>query len=89
MKLAKDFVADHDLSLELKYEQQFAPHVIIEKGDAQKGTSHIAESIESQFLSSFYIRVTFLNLSNEMLHSTHHEASCFFHSPDGATSGAS
>ena len=31
------FVADHDFCLEIKYEEQHQPHVIIEKGDTDKG----------------------------------------------------
>ena len=31
------FVADHDFCLEIKYEEQHEPHVIIEKADTQKG----------------------------------------------------
>ena len=36
MELSK-FVADHDFCLEIKYEEQHQPHVIIEKGDTDKG----------------------------------------------------
>lgn len=36
VKLTKAFIADHELSLDVKYEQEFMPHVIIEKGDTQK-----------------------------------------------------
>jgi len=32
------FVADHDFCLEIKYEEQHQPRVIIEKGDTDKGT---------------------------------------------------
>jgi len=31
------FVADHDFCLEIKYEEPYEPHVIIEKADALKG----------------------------------------------------
>jgi len=31
------FVADHDFSLEINYEEQHQPHVIIEKADTLKG----------------------------------------------------
>jgi len=32
------FVADHDFCLEVKYEEQYEPHLIIEKADTTKGT---------------------------------------------------
>jgi len=32
------FVADHDFCLEIKYEEQHQPHVIIENADATKGS---------------------------------------------------
>jgi len=34
------FVADHDFCLEIKYEEQHQPHVIIEKADSEKGMFH-------------------------------------------------
>ena len=38
MELNK-FVADHDFCLEIKYEEQHQPRVIIEKADTTKGGS--------------------------------------------------
>jgi len=32
------FVADHDFCLEILYEEQHQPHVIIEKADTSKGS---------------------------------------------------
>ena len=42
-----NFVADHDFCLEIKYEDQHQPHVIVEKADAQKGERSISVIIES------------------------------------------
>jgi len=41
------FAADHDFCLEIKYEEPHQPHVIIEKADSQKGTSHRTYAIIS------------------------------------------
>ena len=42
------FVADHDFSLEIMYEEQHQPHVIIEKADSLKGDSvYFSEYVET------------------------------------------
>ena len=41
VKLMNEFVADHDLSIAVNYEQQFSPHVIIERGNSAKSKQHI------------------------------------------------
>jgi hypothetical protein len=40
VSLVNSFCADHDLSLQVAYVEAVTPHVIIEKGDPQKGLSH-------------------------------------------------
>jgi hypothetical protein len=37
VSLVKSFTADHDLSLQVTYQEATVPHVVVEKGDAQKG----------------------------------------------------
>jgi len=65
------FVADHDFCLEIKYEEQHQPRVIIEKADALKGSfcavqwiySDIAEEQKLSFESRQFISVQFITAS--------------------------
>ena len=45
MELNK-FIADHDFCLEIEYEKQHQPHVIIEKADTQKGRFDLIQSMQ-------------------------------------------
>lgn len=42
VSLTKPFTPDHDLSLQVVYEEKAAPHAVIEKGDPQKGLCILA-----------------------------------------------
>ena len=47
------FVADHDFCLEIMYEEQHQPHVIIEKADSLKGDSvYFSEYVETVLIQN-------------------------------------
>ena len=52
------FVADHDFCLEIMYEEQHQPHVIIEKADTSKGS--LVYFI--QYLNNYTSNIVHLNV---------------------------
>jgi len=53
------FVADHDFCLEIKYEEQHQPHVIIEKADPLKGNFSMVGMWQRMESSHFRVSIQF------------------------------